>query len=294
MNFAQLRAFHAVAGEGGFVKAALRLNVSQPTLSEQVKQLEQHYGVRLFERRGRRSELTDLGRALHDITRRFFAVEQEAEQLLTAARGLKRGRLRVVADAPYLVMPLLAAFSRRHPGIELSLDFGNSERVLAALLERQADIVVLPDIERDRRLFAVPLERGRLVLVVSRAHPWGRRRSVALAELAGERLILRESGSTTRSILDGTLRAAGIAPAATWVVGSREGLREAVAEGLGVGAVFESEIGWDERLHALPVKDAGLSSTEYLACLAERRQDRVIAAFLELLPGPPAAASRAP
>lgn len=285
MNYSQIRAFHAVAGEGGFVKAAQRLNVSQPTLSEQVKQLEQHFGVRLFERRGRRSELTDLGRALFDVTRRFFAVELEAEQLLSAARGLKRGRLRVVADAPYLIMPLLAAFSRRHPGIELSLDFGNSERVLAALLERRADVILLPDIERDRRLFALPLERGRLVLLVSRAHPWGRRRSIALDELAGERLILRESGSTTRAILDEALVARGVVPAATWVVGSREGLREAVAEGLGVGAVFESEIGWDERLHALPVRDAGLTSTEYLACLTERRHDRVIAAFLEQVPG---------
>lgn len=285
MNYAQLRAFHAVAGEGGFVKAAQRLNVSQPTLSEQVKQLEQTFGVRLFERRGRRSELTDLGRALFDVTRRFFAAELEAEQLLSAARGLKRGRLRVVADAPYLVMPLLAAFSRRHPGIELSLDFGNSERVLAALLDRRADVIVLPDIERDRRLHALPLERGRLVLLVQRAHPWGRRRSVGLAELAGERLILREGGSTTRAILDEALAARGVVPASTWTVGSREGLREAVAEGLGVGAVFESEVGWDERLHALPVKDAGLGSTEYLACLAERRGDRVIAAFLELVPG---------
>jgi len=285
MNYAQLRSFHAVAGEGGFVKAAERLNVSQPTLSEQVKQLEGTFGVRLFERRGRRSELTDLGRALFDVTRRFFAVEQEAEQLLSAARGLKRGRLRVVADAPYLIMPLLAAFARRHPGIELSLAFGNSEEVLAALLARQADLVVLPDIERDRRLHARPLERGRLVLLVSRAHAWGRRRSVALAELAGERLILREAGSTTRAILEAALTAAGVAPATSWVVGSREGLREAVAEGLGVGAVFESEVGWDERLHTLVVKDAALATTEYLACLAERRQDRVIAAFLELLPG---------
>jgi LysR family transcriptional regulator, low CO2-responsive transcriptional regulator len=285
MNYAQLRAFHAVAAEGGFVKAAAKLNVTQPTLSEQVKQLEASYGVQLFERRGRQSVPTDLGRALLDVTRRFFAVEQEAEQLLSAARGLKRGRLRVAADAPYLVMPLLAAFGRRHPGIELQLTFGNGETVLAALKERRADLGVLPDVERERGLHLVALERGSLVLLVARTHPWARRRSVALAELASERLILREEGSTTRAILDRALAAAGIQPAAAWVVGSREGLREAVAEGLGIGAVFESEVGNDERVHAVSVRERSLATTEYLACLAERRSDRVIGAFLELVKG---------
>lgn len=285
MNYAQLRAFHAVAAEGGFLRAAERLNVTQPTLSEQVKQLEAAYGVKLFERRGRRSEITDLGRALFDATRRFFAVEQEAEQILSAARGLKRGRLRVAADAPYLIMPLLGHFSRRHPGIELSLSFGNSQRVLEALLTRRADLAVLPDIAPDRRLSTRPLARGRLVLLVSRAHPWGRRRSVALQELAGERLILREAGSATRALFDRALAESGVKPAATLEVGSREGLREAVAEGLGLGAVLESEIGNDDRLQALAIRDAALVSTEYLACLGERRQDRVIAAFLELVPG---------
>ena len=144
---------------------------------------------------------------------------------------------------------------------------------------------MLPDVERERGLHLVALERGSLVLLVARTHPWARRRSVALAELASERLILREEGSTTRAILDRALAAAGIQPAAAWVVGSREGLREAVAEGLGVGAVFESEVGNDERVHAVSVRERSLATTEYLACLAERRSDRVIGAFLELVKG---------
>jgi DNA-binding transcriptional LysR family regulator len=106
-----------------------------------------------------------------------------------------------------------------------------------------------------------------------------------LAELAGERLVQREEGSTTRAILDRALAAAGIVPAAAWTVGSREGLREAVAEGLGIGAVFESEVGQDERVQAVRVRERTLATTEYLACLAERRSDRVIGAFLDLVKG---------
>src|SRR5687768_13461963 len=112
MNLAQLRAFHAVAAAGGFTRAAARLGVTQPTLSGQVKALEEAYGVELIERRGRQLALTEIGTALLDLTRRIFGLADEAEQLLGAARGLERGHLRLGADAPYHVLPALGAFTQ--------------------------------------------------------------------------------------------------------------------------------------------------------------------------------------
>src|SRR5437660_1390161 len=103
MNYARLRSFHAVACEAGFTRAAARLGVSQPTLSAQVKALEEEFGVALFARRGRGVEATELGRALLDVTRRLFAVEEEAGELLSRARGLATGELRIGADSPYHV-----------------------------------------------------------------------------------------------------------------------------------------------------------------------------------------------
>jgi aminoethylphosphonate catabolism LysR family transcriptional regulator len=283
VNHAQLRAFHAVATQGGFTRAAAALGLTQPTLSGQVKALEETYGVRLFERRGRGIELTGLGRALHDTTRRLFGLEAEAEQLLAAARGLTTGQLRVGADAPYLAVPLLAAFSGRYPGIRLSLTFGNTERVLRELFERRSDVAVLPDIGADERLHAVPFRRDRLIAFVDRGHPWSRRRSVRLAELAGQRLILREVGSTTRALFERAVAAAGLALGETLEIGSREGVREAVAAGLGVGVVYESEFGRDDRLNPLALRDAEVLSVECVACLQERRPLRVVRAFFELV-----------
>ena len=283
INRAHLRAFHAVAARNSFTRAADALNVTQPTLSGQVKALEERYGVRLFERRGRGIEPTDLGRNLYAVTRRIFDLETEAEGLLTAARGLKSGSLRVGADAPYHVVPLLAAFSRRHPGITLSLSFGNSETVLGELLDRRSDVAVLPDIPDDRRLHSQAFHRERIVGFVDRAHPWTARRSIRLRELAEERLILREVGSTTRAILERALERAGVRPEVL-EVGSREAVREAVAARLGVGAVFESEFGNDDRLHALTIRDSGLQAIEYAACLADRCDSPVVKAFLALLP----------
>ena len=283
MNHAQLRAFHAVALHGGFTRAAEALRLTQPTLSGQVKSLEEYYGVRLFERRGRSVELTDLGAALLDIARRIFGLEAEAEQLLATARGLTSGQLRVAADAPYHVVPFLAAFSRRHPNIRLTMTFGNTERVLRDLFDRRTDIAVLPDLGPDERLHTLPFRRDRLVVFVDRGHPWSRRRSIRLEEIGGQRLIQRESGSTTRAIFEAALTHANVTPTAVLEIGSREAMREAVAAGLGIGVVSESEFGRDDRIHYLTVRDAQLQTTEYAACLAARRDTPVIGAFFELL-----------
>jgi aminoethylphosphonate catabolism LysR family transcriptional regulator len=283
MNNLHLRAFHAVATHGSFTRAAAALNVTQPTISDQIKVLEGRYEVKLFERHSRRVELTALGRALHDVTRRQFKLEADAEQLLLTAKGLTHGRLRVAAGAPHLVVPLLGSFKRRHPGIQLSLQFGNSEVVLRSLFERRCDVIMLPDIGDDSRLHALPFRRDRLIAFVEAGHPWSTRRSITLADLNGEALVLREQGSRTRAVFETAMAGAGIVMGETLEIGSREGVREAVAAGLGIGIVSEGELGVDPRLHAVGIREAGLEVTEFAACLAERRSVRVVAAFFDLL-----------
>lgn len=278
-----LRAFHAVAAEGGFSRAAAALRVSQPTLSTQVRALEERYAVKLFDRRARGVELTDLGRALFDVTRHLFAREAEAEQLLASARGLASGQLRVAADAPYHVVPILAAFTRRYPGIRPTITFGNSEQVLDDLLHRRCDVAVIADLEPDARLHALPFRRERLVAFVDRGHAWAARRSIRLAEVVAERLVLRESGSRTRALFGRAAAEAGLVLRDVLEIGSREGVREAVAAGLGVGVVFDSEFGRDDRLHRLTLRDVTIEAQEYAACLRERRPLRVVRAFFDLL-----------
>jgi len=283
MLYTQLRAFHAVASAGSFTRAADALHVTQPTLSAQVKAIEDAYGVRLFERRGRRIETTELGRGLLDITRRYFSLEAEAEQLLAVTRGLRSGHLRVGADAPQHVMPTLAAFSRAYPGVRLSLSIGNSEEVLHDLFEHRSDVAVVADVEADARLVTIPLRRDTLIAFVHRTHGWAKRRSVRAADLAGQRLVLREPGSTTRHAFEAAMATAGIALGDILEIGSREGVREAVAAGLGVGIVSDFEFGNDPRLHPLAIDGVSRGMTEYVACLADRRELRLVRAFLDVV-----------
>jgi len=283
MNHSQLRAFHAVASEGSFTRAADALNVTQPTLSGQVKALEDQFGVRLFDRRKRKIELTDIGRNLFDITFRMFSLELEAEQVLTAARGLKRGHLRVGADAPYHSVPFLAAFHRRYPSLRLSMSIGNSEKLLSDLLDQRCDVAIAANVPADPRIFSLPFRQDYLIAFVDRAHPWAGKKQIDLADIAGKRLVLRETSSTTRRTFEAAVAAAGISVGEILEIGSREAIREAVAAGLGIGIVAQSEFGDDVRLKAIEFAGERIRSTEYVACLNDRKATPLVKAFLDIV-----------
>jgi len=282
MNFAQLRAFHAVATEGGFTKAARLLNVTQPTCSQEVKALEETYGVTLFDRGNRQVVLTEVGTALFAVTRRLFAAEQEAMELLAGVRHLDGGTLAVGADGPFHAVPLIARFTRAHPGPTVTLAVGNSRTMLEGLMETRIDVAVLADVPGDSRLYVLPLRRDPVRALLPKAHPLARRRAVALTDLAAERLVLREPGSMTRRLIERALAAAEVTPAAVIEIQSREAVVEAVAAGLGIGFTSAAEFTGDGRLVLLPIAGAEIEMDEYVVCLRERRRLAVVRAFLDL------------
>ena len=280
MSYASLRAFHAVASHGSFTRAAESLGVTQPTLSAQVKALQESYGVALLDRRGRGVAATSLGEQLLDITRRLFLLEEEADELLSRARDLTTGHLRVTAGGPYYAVPLLAAFGARHPGVHISLSIGNSEEVLDALVHYRADVAVISDLEPDPRLESIPYAEHRLVVFVPRKHLWARSRGIRLRDLDGQPMVLRETGSMTRRLFERAAAKAQVKPRVIMEIESREAVSEAVAAGLGIGVVSEAEFGHDERLAAVPVIDVTMLTREYVVCLRDRRRLRIVSAFL--------------
>jgi DNA-binding transcriptional LysR family regulator len=156
MNSAQLRALQTVATQGSFTTAARPLNVTQPTLSSQLKALEEIDGMRLFDRVGRGFVLTELVTRLRGVTQRLYDLEEEAEKILLAARGLSTGGIRVGSDGPHHIIPIVAEFNRRYPELDLSLGMGNADRVLRDLRESSIDVAVLARADDDPRLRALP------------------------------------------------------------------------------------------------------------------------------------------
>src|SRR5690348_3183557 len=283
MRLAHLRSFFAVARHGGFTAGARALHVSQPTVTAQVRALEETYGIELFVRDGRSVALTAAGEALFGIAERIFEQEEEALALLRNTGELRAGRLRVGAVGPYHVMEMLAAFRARHPAIELAVTLGNSEQVVAGLLDRSTDVAVLAQYAHDPRLHFVPFRSHRVVIFVTKRHRSALLRAIRLADLAQEPMIVREPGSTTRKALDDALRRAGVSPPIAMEIGSREAVREAVIRGLGIAAVSEVEFVPDPRLRTVAIEDADVQTHAHVACLVERRDARVVAAFFDVV-----------
>jgi LysR family transcriptional regulator, low CO2-responsive transcriptional regulator len=281
MTPSQLHAFHLVAGAGSFSAAGRASGISQPNLSGQVAALERAYGVRLFERRGRSVTPTETGRQLQGITTRLFALRDEAQALLAGEQALTRGHLRIAADSAHHVVPIMAALKKRAGDLTFSLSIDNSAVVLERLLRHEADVAVMAKSVSDPRLHALRLRTDRLVLFAPARHPLAKSSQVSLAALNDQDLVLRERGSITREVLEEAMAAADIKPRSIVEVQTREGVREAVAVGFGVGAVFASELGEDRRFRRIAVTDSDLSVAEYAVCLQERRRVALVRAFMD-------------
>jgi len=187
----QLRSFHAVAREGSVTKASRILNVSQPTLTTQIKQLETHYKL----------ELTDLGHQLLLVTQRYFEVKAEVSGFLETAHGTVRGHLRIAAIGLFPIMKFLSRFHESYPDVTVSIELGNSDSVLSSLREQRADIGIVSRTKASSDLAGTRFGKQNVVVFVPSSHPWSQRECIRLAELGDQNMIMREEGSTTRRVM---------------------------------------------------------------------------------------------
>ncbi len=282
MLYTQLRSFHAVANEGGFTAAARAINVGQPTITTQVKALEEYFKVELFHRRGRRVELTDLGKGLFGLSQRIMSLEAEAAGLLVAAGGFNSGTLKVGAVGPFHAIEMLSAFNERYPGIKLPIRTGNSREMLDLLLDFQIDVAVLAYVEGDDRLLAIPYSRHPVVAFVNHSHPWWERDTVSIEEFRDQPVVLREIGSTTRLAFESALAVAGVTVNIVMEIGSREAVWLAVEKGVGIGVVSDIEFIPHPNLRPVAIENADIYTYAHVVCLAERKESRIIRAFLQI------------
>ncbi len=281
INFSQIRSFYAVATTGNVTEAAKLLNVSQPTVSTQLKQLEARYDVELVYRMHRGVKLSPLGTELHRLTKRIFALEEEALELFASTSIFERGDLAVGTVGPHFVMHLLAQFKRAYPGIRFLIQSGNSEDIVRRLLNFEIDVGVVGNVEPNPELNFVPLNKADIVLVAGESHPWFRRRAISLNDLEGIDLIIRERGSETRRVLEDALRQRGVTPNIAMEV-DRDTLVTAACEGLGVGAISEAEFVHGIGLNIVRIRDHDIYTEAFAVCLKEREERRLIRAFLEI------------
>ncbi len=281
VNFNQLRSFYASARELNFTKAAEWLNIGQPTVTTQVKTLEETFDVRLFNRSPRGLELTEPGAALMTIARQIFALEDRAYTLLTSTGSNYAGKLHIGTVGPFFVMDLLSEYADRFPLVRVSMESGNSDRMYQRLLNYELDVAILGRDYEDRKLDVICLGRHEVSIIVNKSHAWAGRESIELGELDGQRLIFREQGSMTRRALEEQMAARNVRPNIVMEL-ARDSVVEAVAAGLGAGTISTEELPNDDRLTQLRIRSNTPFTHSYAACVRERLNITPVKVFMDM------------
>ena len=278
VNHQHLRAFHTIATEGSISRAARRLNVAQPTLSQQLKALEERHQTALFDGRKPPLRLTAFGQQLFDLTQKLFVASAAIDSLLRDSEGRMTLDVRLGADSPFFAVRLAAAIRDKNPTSAIRLRMGNASETFSWLKDRQIDIGIVSDPPGDNALAYEPLFSDKLVVALPKDHPMAALPVFPLAALARERLLIREQASRTRKAVEAMLLAVEVTPGETMELHTREAIREGVAAGLGLGFFLSLECPPDSRIRALPIEpDVSASHlTGYVVCLEERRRTHLL------------------
>ena len=299
----RLQAFYAVAKHLSFTKAADALCMTQPAVTFQIRQLEEQFDTRLFDRTNGRISLTPAGTVALEYAERILALSAELGVRLKEISGQEAGPLLIGASttiAEFLLPRILGEYKAAHPGIVPQLRVANSEAVQALVAERSLD---LGFIEGDSHLPTVVTDvccTDELQVVCAPAHPLARRTTVPSSVLAEHPYIGRESGSGTREVIDHYLARCGLSLDALQVVmeaSSPEALKGLVATGLGFaimsGATADKEVRLGE-LVRIPL-DPPLVRHLSVVYPKERFHSKLVSGFVAFAKqrlGAPASANR--
>ena len=292
MEIRQLQYFATIAQTGGFRHAAEALSVSQATLSEQIKFLEQELGVRLFERGGRSLVLTDAGQALLRRAEHMLAEAKATREEMLEFAQLDRGQLvvgAVMGTGPAWLPIFLAAFLQRHQHTDVRLVERPSQplfRMLESGDVHVACLLVPPEgTAEDLAPPGVCLRRvytRDLVVVVSPRHRLAARTRVTLNELAHEPLILTSPEEAPRSIVDRAFRSHGLEPLVRFEANDPSTLIGLAAEGIGVGITGDRRAReWSDRVITLDLDGVKLRYSMALAWSERGARTRALATFLD-------------
>ena len=277
LTLRQLRALSAVHAMGSVTAAAKSLNLTQPAVTLQLRNLEALAGLPLIQRTGDGMRLTDAGQEVMALTERIESALVDCEQTLDMIAGRSGGRVSIgaVSTAKYFVPFAIAAFSKRHPKIDIVLRIGNREDIRQALRGYDLDIAIMgqppPDVPVEKRL----LGEHPHVIVAAANHWLAKDSGLAVVDLTYETFITRERGSGTRMLMAQFFQASDLQPKVSMEMDSNETIKQAVIAGLGIAFIslhtVASELA-DGRLVVLDVAALPVMQQWY----AVRRSDKTL------------------
>ena len=285
----RLQVFHAVAKQMSFTKAAEVLFMTQPAVTFQIKQLEEYYNARLFERGHGKISLTPAGDMVLDYAERILALAAELETRLKEMTGRLSGPLLIGASttaAECMLPPILGEFKAQYPEVQAKLFVANSGTIESRVAEYTLDVGLIEAPSRLPALLTEACCQDELIVIVSPQHRLAGQKQVSPKQLLQHPYISREAGSGTREFTDLYFRKAGILPEDLKVemeLGSPEALKGVVAAGLGFAIMPRIAVEKERKLGelvALPLEPR-LTRTLSLVYPKEKFRSRLVNSFIE-------------
>lgn len=271
MDLQQLRVFQSAVKTGGFTRAGEALHLSQSTVSQHIKQLEESLGCPLFLRVGKRVVVSEAGKVLMQYAERIFRDLKNAEMAVRELGASKRGTVRFgvgPTTLTYRLPHVLADYKRRFPEIELIVLAGTTEFLLQAMKSQTLDLaVVMHTAVQVPGLAITPLGREELVVVLNRDHPLGRKTALEPADLASLRFILYERNTAMQRLIDEYFQLLGINPKIIMEVENNEAIKSLVGAGLGASILPVCAVP-QQSTHLRIVRVKGMPLTRELALVS--------------------------
>jgi len=253
----RLQVFHTVARLLSFTKAADNLHMTQPAVTFQVRQLEEYFNTRLFDRTHNRISLTEAGRRVYEYADKIFLLYDDMEGSVRELTGDVSGVLMIGASttiAEYMLPALLGDFKAKYPHVGIRLKVSNTDAIVSMVEDNEIDLGVVEAPVANKNLVVELCRVDQLVAVLAPAHPLAERDRVAVSELLQFPYIAREEGSGTREVMQEYLRAAGLSSSQLNTImelGSPEAVKGAVEAGMGVSVLSRTTVNKELRLGTL-------------------------------------------
>ena len=292
MDIHRLEVFCRVIEMQSFTKAADAVFLTQPTVSEHIRALEETLGEKLLDRLGREVLPTPAGKILYKYARDIIRLRNEAVQAIDRYRGTLSGHLSIGASTipgTYLLPGLIGSFKSLHSAIQITLHISGSADVVERVLDGSVEAGLVGARWDDRRIALEEICSDELVLAVRPEHPWAVNKMIVLEELASQPFIMRERGSGTRRVMVQTLEARGFNPSLIRVVaemGSTEAIRQGIKAGIGVSILSSLAVAEDIKrgtLAKVEIKDVSMERSFYLMQRKNRQSSPLCVAFLKHL-----------
>jgi DNA-binding transcriptional LysR family regulator len=237
----QMEAVISLVEEGSFSRAAKKMHLTQPALTKNIKSVEDCLGLRVVNRSNAGITLTAEGHVIFNYARRIIKLRNEAREKIVQMQGNTGGEIYIGAStipATYILPSALSLFRKKYDNVRVHVQTADSEETMNMVLAGEVEIGLIGKKPLNKKLLSDLLWKDRLVLAVSLNHPWCKKKSITLEELAQEPFILREKGSATRDVLEFYLKEHKTVSLAQFNIcselGSSEAVKEAIIAGLGV------------------------------------------------------------